>query len=193
MSPLSQHRCLAGHRSAPKLPKAAIKTLRHKFPGAGIGDVEIEKRDHGLYVYEAEIRRNGKKVDVQVSATGTLVKIKTHIPAKDLPAAVTRALERIAGGARVRESEKVETFARLRHGEMTPLSEPVVNYEIALRSAGKGKREVRISPSGRILAAHAKDDDNLQNDARDDDEVEHDGRDDKDNHSDRDGDEEDDD
>ena len=153
MSPLGQHRCLAGHRGAPKLPGAAAKTLRQKFPGARIGDVEIERREHGFRIYEAEIRQNGREMDVQVTDDGTLVRIKAPISAKELPAAVTRTVETLAGvKAKVRESEKVTTFVRSDHGEITALPQPVVTYEVAFRSAGKGKREVRISSTGKILA-----------------------------------------
>jgi len=116
--------------------------------------VEIENREHGLRIYEAEISKNGKQMDVQVSATGTLVKVKTHVAANQLPEAVTRTVETLAGvKAKVRESEKVTTFVRSDHGEITALPQPVVTYEVAFRSAGEEKHEVRISSTGEILAS----------------------------------------
>lgn len=195
LSPLGQQQCFASHRGACKLPKAATATLRQRFPDARIRDVEVEKRGHGLCIYEAEIRQNGKEMDVQVSDTGTLVKIKTHVAANQLPRAVARALEESAGGVRIRESEKVETFVRTHPGEITTLPEPVVAYEIAFQSAGKPKREVRISAAGKMLEALDPEHDGEEEghswwrfwDRGDDDEdhqVEHGDRDDKNEHGD---------
>jgi len=193
---LPGQKCFASHRDTSKLPKAATATLRQRFPDARIRDVEVEKRGHGLCIYEMEIRQNGKEMDVQVSDTGTLVKIKTHVAANQLPRAVARALEKSAGGkVTIRESEKVETFAQVSHGKITTLPEPVVAYEIAFQSAGKPKREVRISAAGKMLEALDPEHDGEEEghswwrfwDRGDDDEdhqVEHGDRDDKNEHGD---------
>ncbi len=186
VSPLGQYRCLAGHQSAPKLPKPVAETVRRTFPGARVRAVEIERSERGLRIYEVEISRNGIETDAQISGTGALVRVKTHIPAKELPPKVTRALERIAAGSRVRESEKVETFAGVRHGKIAPLPKPLVSYEIAFRSAGRRKSEVRISLSGKVLATSDGEDD------EENDEVEQGDQDDNGNHDDQDNREDDD-
>src|SRR3954447_10135447 len=62
-----------------ELPDAAQKTLKHEAKGGKVKELRKETRKDGTIVYEAEIVKNGKGTDLEVSATGkVLERGKTH-------------------------------------------------------------------------------------------------------------------
>ncbi len=61
------------------LPAAAQKTLKREAKGGNIEELRKETRKNGTVVYEAEIVKNGKGTDIEVSAEGkVLERGKTH-------------------------------------------------------------------------------------------------------------------
>jgi hypothetical protein len=61
------------------LPAAAQKTLKREAKGAKIEELRKETRKDGTVAYEAEVVKNGKGTDIEVSAEGkVLERGKTH-------------------------------------------------------------------------------------------------------------------
>jgi len=54
------------------LPEAVRATLEKEAPGAAIEEIEMEEED-GKVVYEIEVKIDGKEVDLEIAADGTLL------------------------------------------------------------------------------------------------------------------------
>lgn len=57
-------------------PEAVQKTIKEKANGGTIVEVEKETKKDGTVVYEAEIKKDGKEIEVVVAADGTLIKVE---------------------------------------------------------------------------------------------------------------------
>src|SRR5215207_243976 len=57
-------------------PEAVKKTIKEKANGGKIVEVEKETKKDGMVVYEAEIKKDGKEIEVVVAADGTLIKVE---------------------------------------------------------------------------------------------------------------------
>ncbi len=114
------------------LPEAVRATFEAQRPGEIPSEIEQETQD-GREVYEAEYRGRAGNADITVAGDGALVMVKTKLKAKDLPEAVTHALDATYPGAKVTEAESVS----------------LGYYELDLRVAGK-KVEVVVQPDGKI-------------------------------------------
>src|SRR5438128_1117976 len=95
-----------------KLPKAVTDAVKKMFPKAelisAIKEEEVEekeekgkdkkeakeKEEDDEVEYEVTIKENGKKIDVTVHADGKIEAFEKEIDLKDLPRAVTAALEK---------------------------------------------------------------------------------------------------
>src|SRR4051812_45792382 len=56
-----------------ELPAAAQKTLKREAKGGKIEELRKETRKDGMVVYEAEVVKNGKGNDIEVSADGKVI------------------------------------------------------------------------------------------------------------------------
>ena len=112
-------------------------------------EVEQETED-GTAVYEAEYRKGKSDADITVGADGKLVVVKTKVKAKDLPEAITKALQTKYPGAKVREAESTN----------------LGYYALDLRVDGKTV-EVIVQSDGTVKGNSEKDEDG---DEEDDDE-----------------------
>lgn len=77
------HEDEAGHShqsvTMAEVPAAAQKTLKREAKGGKIEELRKETRKDGTVSYEAEIVKNGKGTDLEVSAEGkVLERSKTH-------------------------------------------------------------------------------------------------------------------
>ena len=136
--------------SLKQVPPQVRNALLKLAGGAKITEVEREN-EHGVVSYEAEWKVNGREVEAEVTADGTLVELEEEIRPGDVPAAVKAAVaKRFPAGAKL-EYEKITMYF----------------YEIEAEIDGSEK-EILVSPTGEILRAQAGDDDD------DDDEHEHD-------------------
>jgi uncharacterized membrane protein YkoI len=78
----------AGHKhesvTMADLPAAAQKTLKREAKGGTLEELRKETKKDGTVVYEAEIVRNGKGTDIEVSAAGkVLEREKPHDEASE--------------------------------------------------------------------------------------------------------------
>src|SRR5262245_54758626 len=72
-----------------KIPKAVMAALKAKFPKAEIDKWTKEKDE-----YDIEFKQEGRKFEADIKEDGTIVNWEKAIAAKDLPEAVTSAVEK---------------------------------------------------------------------------------------------------
>ena len=124
-----------------KLPRAVVDGVKKRFPDAELTGAEKED-ENGKTVYEVAIKDKGQKSEVTLTPEGTLVEIEKRIEAKDLPKAVSEALDQKYPKATFKTIEEV---IKVRDGK-----EKLEYYELVLVTAEKKKLEVTITPDGKI-------------------------------------------
>jgi uncharacterized membrane protein YkoI len=124
------------------LPARVLNGLKAKFPSAVIAKQTMEKED-GKEVYDIEFTQARVKHEADLSADGTILNWEKAVPAKELPAAVTRAIGKKYPKAVIRE---VMAVTEVKGGK-----EALEGYEVTLRTADKKEQEIMISPDGKIL------------------------------------------
>ena len=126
-----------------KLPKAVADAVKAKYPGAELNGAEKDVTD-GKTIYEVNLKYKGSKYDVSLSPDGKIVEIEKTIDAKELPAAVTKALDQKYPKAKIELAEEVTVDGK-------------VKYEVVVTTAEKKKFEVVVEPGGKIVKVEAKD------------------------------------
>jgi uncharacterized membrane protein YkoI len=125
------------------VPKKVMAAAKAKFPGAKFNHASKEKSDKGD-VYELNITYKNHKIDVSLTADGKITSIEKEIAAKDLPEAVSKALEEKYPKATYKIVEEV-TEGKKKF------------YEVVLVTADKKTFEVVIDPDGKITKTESKD------------------------------------
>jgi uncharacterized membrane protein YkoI len=126
-----------------KLPKAVVDAVKAKYPGAELTGAEKDVTD-GKTIYEVNLKHKGAKYDISLSPDGKIVEIEKTIDAKDLPAAVTKALDQKYPKAKIELAEELTVDGK-------------VKYEVVIVTAEKKKLEVVLEPSGKIEKEEGKD------------------------------------
>ena len=137
-----------------KLPSPARAAVAAAFPGAVVTKVE-EEHEYGLSLYEAELKADGKELEVTVSPDGIIVEVEMSVKAADLPEAVAAAIAGVAKGARILEYEKEEVRAV---PKLTALDEPEVIYEAKFVKDGK-QYEVEVAADGTVIEVEEEEED----------------------------------
>ncbi len=131
-----------------EVPKAGLESVKAMFPGAEIIGAAKETED-GKTSYEVSLKQKGLNVDVTIGTDGKIQLIEKEIAAKDLPAAVRRALEAKYPKATHKIIEEVDS---MKDGK------PVLDfYETLLITANKETLEVQITPDGTFKSEEKKD------------------------------------
>src|SRR5690242_2166740 len=131
--------------AAKDLPKKVADALNGRFPGAELTSAEKET-EAGNVVYDLELKQKGRKYEMDVKEDGTVLEIEKEINAKDVPAAVTKAVRDKFPHATVKEvmeKDKVE-------GK----EEKPTGYEVTIEADGKPK-EVVVSLDGKSVKEEA--------------------------------------
>jgi uncharacterized membrane protein YkoI len=126
----------AASLSAADLPPAVGAAFEKEFPGATIGRIEKEEQKGGV-VYDLEGQLDGKGVEMDVAADGTVLSREESVPYESVPEAVRGAAEKYFGGAgdysASREVEQGKVF-----------------YEVEGKKAGRTVG-LKFSEDGRLL------------------------------------------
>jgi hypothetical protein len=126
-----------------KVPKPVIDTAKKRFPGAELtGALKVTEKDKTRY--EIQLQHKGNKYAVQASEAGKLMQIEKEIPVKDLPAAVTDALEAKYPKASIKTAEELT--------KVIDGKEKMTGYTIGLAQKDK-TFEVVVTPDGKISKA----------------------------------------
>src|ERR1700736_6594803 len=75
-----------------KLPKAVVDAVKARFPDAELKGASKETED-GKTFFEVEIVNKKVELDVELTTDGDITEIEKDIDVKDLPKAVSKALE----------------------------------------------------------------------------------------------------
>jgi hypothetical protein len=130
-----------------KVPKAVLDAVKTRFPDAKLRAAEKET-EKGKTVYEIAITENNQKIEVTLTPKGKITEIEKHIAAKDLPRAVTTALEAKYPNATYRTIEQVY---KVQKGK-----EKLAYYEVLLVTTAKKKLEVSVKAEGKIIKEEDK-------------------------------------
>lgn len=125
-----------------KIPKAVMDALLSKFPKARI-DKCHKAKEGGDIVYDIEFKQEGRKCEADIKENGTYINYEKAIAAKDLPKAVTEAIEKRYPKATLKEI--------MEETEVNGKDEKLSAYEVVVTTADKKEEELRLSPDGKIL------------------------------------------
>jgi hypothetical protein len=124
-----------------KAPTAVVEAAKKRFPKAEVVGVSKET-ENGKTVYEVELKQGGKTTDVTLTPEGVITLIEQQIDAKDLPKAVSGALEQKYPKAAYK---LVEAVYAVKGGK-----ESIDFYELLLATTDKKELEVQVLPDGKI-------------------------------------------
>lgn len=125
-----------------KIPKKVMDALKAKFPKAKIVKWTKEK-DGDVEVYDIEMTVEGKKTEADIKEDGTIVNFEVEVAIKDLPKAVTAAIEKKYPKSKLKEALKIT--------DVKDKKEVSGGYEVILETSDKKEVEVTVSDEGKIL------------------------------------------
>ncbi len=130
-----------------QLPAAVSAAVKKRFPAAEMVRASKETED-GKTVFEVAIKDHGLKMDVSLTADGTITEIEQTVAAKELPKAAAAALKDKYPGATYKT---VEAIIHVKDGK-----ESLDYYEVQLTTADKKKWEVCVTAAGEIKKTEDK-------------------------------------
>jgi len=133
----------------PPTPDKVAATIKARFPGAFIEEVEMEDEE-GALVYVAHMEVDGADVEARMAADGVLIWVSRDTPAADLPKEVAQAIAAAAPGARIRESRRHDLHAIRRLNRYLALEKPHVLFSAEL-ARGKERAEIEVAADGKVL------------------------------------------
>lgn len=129
-----------------ELPKAVADAVKAKFPAADLLHASQEV-ENGKTEYEVAIKNKDQKIDVTLTADGTITGLERTIKVEDLPKAVSDALALKYPGA---SRSPAEEIVRVTDG-----AAKLEGYEMVIK-AGDKKLEVTFSPEGKFVKEEGK-------------------------------------
>jgi hypothetical protein len=124
-----------------QVPKTIMDTLKGRFDGAALKGAELVT-EGGKTTYEITFKHNGTNYEGIFTPEGKLAEYEKEIPAKDVPKAVTDALE---GKYSQPKYKLVEEVYKVTDGQ-----DKLESYEIVFETSDNRKFEVLVSPEGKI-------------------------------------------
>jgi uncharacterized membrane protein YkoI len=130
-----------------KLPDKIKDAIKGRFPGADVTSAEKETED-GKVVFDIELKHDGRKYEMDILEDGTVIEIEKEVMAKDVPAAISKAVEDKYPKSKVLEVMEVN---KVKGKDETP-----IHYEVTLETADKKKLEVIVSLDGKSVKAEGE-------------------------------------
>ncbi len=125
-----------------KLPRAVSDAVKARFDGAEVVSASKEK-DNAKDVFEVAIKHKGSNIDVTLTPEGKIVSIEKEIAARDLPRAVSEALDAKYPKATIKKLEEVTDNDK-------------VVYEALLVTAEQKMVEAVFDPAGKLVKEEKK-------------------------------------
>jgi uncharacterized membrane protein YkoI len=123
-----------------QLPKAVADAVKARFPEGKITDAAKEE-DDGKVVYDVELKMNGRKYESDILADGTILEVEKEVDAKDLPAAVTKAVEAQYPKSTIKEVMEVD---KVKGKEEKP-----DHYEVTIKTSDGKEVESLLTLDGK--------------------------------------------
>jgi hypothetical protein len=101
------------------------------------------EKEGDAVVYDIEFKEGDRKCEADIKEDGTYVNYEREVAAKDLPKAVTEAVEKKYPKAKMTEIMEIM--------EVKGKQDKLEGYEIVLKTADNKEVEVAIAPDGKIL------------------------------------------
>ena len=130
------------------VPQVVLDAVKAKFPGAELTGAEKEVED-GTTSYEVALKDKGRKIEVTVTAQGSILETETDVAVGDLPTAVSSAIKAKYPKGTIKEAEAI---TRIKEGKETR------SYEVVVATGGKKSLEIKVSPEGKILKSEDAED-----------------------------------
>ena len=121
-------------------PDLVVKQITHEVFDDGTGDIEI-------LTYEVEFVSKGVEREMVASPEGVIPHLWAPVEVKDLPKAVTEALEKSAPGVRIDKAQAFQIRAGLRFGA---LDKPKVYYTVQVEKDGT-VQSLKFKPDGGVI------------------------------------------
>jgi uncharacterized membrane protein YkoI len=142
------------------LPAAVQTTITANAHSGKVKKIEVET-ENGATTYEAKVKSDDEKIEIEVAADGTLLETETKgLDLDDLPAAVRTTIKANANGGKVKEIE-MET------------EKGVTTYEAEAKASGDKETKIKVAADGTLISTKSEDED-------DDKDGDHEGKDDDD-------------
>jgi len=124
-----------------KIPRKVMAALKAKFPKAEIHKWTKEK-EGDAEVYDIEFKIGEKKYEADIKEDGTIVNWEKEIAIKDLPRAVTAAIEKKYPKSKLKDAMEIT--------DVKDKKEAHGGYEVNLVTADKKDVEVTVTAGGKI-------------------------------------------
>jgi hypothetical protein len=121
-------------------PDLAVLKITHEVFDDGTGDLEI-------LTYEVEFVTKGIEREMVASPEGVIPHLWTPVATKDLPKAVSDALDKAAPGAKIESARTFEIRASLR---FAAIENAKVFYTVQVEKDGK-ERTLKLKPNGDVI------------------------------------------
>ena len=131
-----------GSSTPNQMPKKVTDALTAKFSMAEV-DKWTKEEEGGSLVYDIEFKQDGLKFEADIFGDGTIHNWEKAITTKDLPAAVTKTVEKKYPKAVIKE---IMAVTAVNKGK-----EEIEGYEIVLEKSKNEEVEVTVAPDGTIL------------------------------------------
>jgi len=130
------------------------QAIKAKYPDAAIIKMGNENED-GLNFVGVQLTAGGTKMDVDVTADGTLVGSEEDANIQTFPDAAAKALQTATKGLTVKDTEIAKTYAKADPNDKTGtkvivLAEPTIAYEMDVEKDGQ-KGEFSVDANGTFL------------------------------------------
>jgi len=136
-------------KSKPDLPAAVAKAVMDNCPNAEIANLEVEK-EAGVTLYDIEFKAG--RGDIKVAEDGSVIDMARIVKINELPAAVLAAIQNGAVGATIKQIEKSEVRAEVKHGRVVKLASARYTYAAELVK-GNQHTEIQVAPDGKVIGA----------------------------------------
>jgi len=125
-----------------QLPKRVMNALTAKFPKSDV-DKWTKEKEGGIFLYDIEFKQGGEKFEADIKEDGTIHNWEKATAAKNLPAAVRKAVEKRYPKASMKE---IMEITAVKNGK-----DELEGYEIVLRTGDRKDVEVTVAPDGNML------------------------------------------
>jgi hypothetical protein len=125
-----------------KLPAKIMAAVKARFPAAEFTAITKET-DAGQVIFDIELKERGRKFEMDILEDGTVREVEKEVALKDVPDAVTKAVQAKYPKATIKEVMEVNF---VKDGQEKP-----DHFEVVIETADKKTMDVEVSPDGKTV------------------------------------------
>jgi uncharacterized membrane protein YkoI len=122
------------------LPKTVAEAVKARFPSGKIREAAKEE-DKGKVVFDIELTMDDRKYETDIQEDGTMIEVEKEIASKDVPVAITRAVDAKYPKATIKEVMEVD--------KVKGKDENPDHYEVTIKTADDKEIECLLTLDGR--------------------------------------------